>query len=70
MRARDYLKKRYDKNRNNEVWKEHKNARNDVNNIIKLAKCDYLRLAKCDPRPHFVYTQLYTFILPLRNETT
>ena len=36
MRARDYLKKQYDKNRNNELWKQYKNARNDVNNIKKL----------------------------------
>jgi hypothetical protein len=54
MRARDYLKKQYDKNRNNELWKQHKNARNDVNNIIKQAKCDYFKdrigVAKKDPK--------------------
>jgi hypothetical protein len=53
MGARDYLKKQYDKNRNNELWKQYKNARNDVNNIIKLAKCDYfedrINVAKKDP---------------------
>jgi hypothetical protein len=30
---RDYLKKQYDKTRNNELWKQYKNARNDVNGI-------------------------------------
>jgi hypothetical protein len=54
MRARDYLKKQYDKNRNNELWKQYKNTRNDVNNIIKQAKCDYFKdridVAKKDPK--------------------
>ena len=54
MRARDYLKKQYDKNRNNELGKQYKNARNDLNNIIKQAKCDYFKdridVAKKDPK--------------------
>ena len=41
MRARDYLKKQYDKTRNTLYWKQYKNARNEVNNIIKLDKCEY-----------------------------
>ena len=54
MRARDYLKKQYDKNRNNELWKQYKNARNGVNNIIKQAKYYYFKdridVAKKDPK--------------------
>ena len=43
MRYRDNLKKQYEMTRNDVLWKLYKNARNDVNNIIKQAKCDYFK---------------------------
>ena len=54
MRYRDNLKKQYDMTRNDVLWELYKNARNDVNNIIEQAKCDYFKnkidAVKKDPK--------------------
>ena len=54
MRERDSLKKRFDKNPNDFVWSQSKNARNEVNNLVKKTKRDYfmtqINTAKRDPK--------------------
>ena len=54
VRYRDNLKKQYEMTRNDVLWKLYKNARNDVNKIIKQAKCDYFKnkidAVKKDPK--------------------
>lgn len=42
IRIRDYLRQQLDGTRDNNTWVQYKKSRNEVNNIIKRAKQNYL----------------------------
>ncbi|CAB4030570.1 Hypothetical predicted protein [Paramuricea clavata] len=54
LRERDSLKKRFDKNPNDQIWSRYKKARNEANKLIKKSKRDYfmkrINTAKNDPK--------------------
>ena len=41
LHERDYLKKRFDKNPNDQIWSRYKKASNEANKLIKKTKRDY-----------------------------